>query len=161
MKQIRVFIVQFSLAIILFANIYSCGNKYFFEDFQYVPEAEWHKDSAIVFDFLVSETTANFDMYINIRNNTNYRFSNLWLFIEIFQPGGEAVEDTFEIILADPSGRWLGEGFAGLKTREAVYRRQFYFPVSGEYIVKVKHGMRQDILKGINDVGIRISKVKS
>ena len=157
----KFFFIQFSFIIILLGIIYSCGNRYFFEEYQHVHESGWHKDSVIVFNIPVSDTAGNFDMYINIRNQTNYRYSNLWLFIEIFQPGGEAVMDTFEIMLADPSGRWLGDGFAGLKAREAIYRRHFYFPVSGEYIIRIQHGMRQDTIKGISDVGIRIGKVKS
>jgi len=157
----KAFIVNFSIAFILFAALCSCGNRYFFEDYRHVPESGWHKDSVIIFKIPADDTMNNFDMYLNVRNNVNYRYSNLWLFIEIVRPGGETVKDTFEIILADPSGRWLGEGFAGLKTRQAIYRRQFFFPVSGDYHIKVQHGMRQDLLKGINDVGIRISRITS
>jgi hypothetical protein len=27
----------------------------------------------------------------------------------------KSVKDTFEVVLADPSGRWLGEGYGGLE----------------------------------------------
>jgi gliding motility-associated lipoprotein GldH len=33
-------------------------------------------------------------------------------------------------------------------------------PVSGKYTVKLRHGMREDVLKGIHDVGFRIEKVE-
>jgi gliding motility-associated lipoprotein GldH len=99
-------------------------------------------------------------LLINIRNETSYRYSNLWLFVEIVQPDGEMLKETFEIALADASGEWLGSGIGGLKTRQAIFRRNVRLPVSGEYTVKIQHGMRQDVLKGIHDVGFRIEKVK-
>ena len=157
MKKI---IVQLSIAISLSLVIFSCDNKYFFEAYHNFSGSGWHKDSVIVFNIPVNDTSGNYDMYINIRNSVKYNYSNIWLFIDIIQPGGEAVKDTFEVILAEPSGKWIGKGFAGLKTRKAVYRRQFFFPVSGDYKINVQHGMRQDLLKGINDIGLTIGKNK-
>jgi gliding motility-associated lipoprotein GldH len=81
------------------------------------------------------------------------------LFVEIEQPGGEVLRDTFEIVVADPSGRWLGKGFGGIKTLQTLYRRDVYFPVPGEYTISLQHGMREDVLTGIHDVGIRIEKI--
>ena len=44
------------------------------------------------------------------RNEIDYNYSNLWLFIEIVKPGGEAVKDTFEVD-------------AGRSIREMAWRR--------------------------------------
>ena len=80
------------------------------------------------------------------------------MFIEIDQPGSNTVTDTFEITLADPTGKWLGEGFGGLKNRQVIYKRNVYFPVSGEYKISIRQGMRENLLKGITDIGVRLEK---
>lgn len=138
---------------------YACDANRVFEDYRAIPDGKWHKDSLVVFDIPISDTLVNHNLYVNVRNDINYNYSNLWLFIEIAQPGGTAVRDTFEMALADPAGKWLGEGFGGLKTRQAIYRRNVFFPVSGVYTISIGQGMRQEVLSGISDVGFRVEKV--
>lgn len=137
----------------------SCDKTVVFDKYKAIPKTGWIKDSIVVFDIPIEDTLQSHNLLINIRNETSYNFSNLWLFIEILQPDGKMLTDTFEIVLADPSGKWLGDGIGGLKTREAVFRRNVTLPVSGNYMVKLQHGMREDVLKGIHDVGFRIEKV--
>lgn len=153
-------IVQFCIFILtVSASFYSCDSSRVFDQYREIPESEWHKDSLFVFKIPVTDTLRNHNILIQLRNKTSYKYSNLWLFVEIKQPGGEMLRDTFEIVLADPSGRWLGEGFGGLKTLQAIYRRGVYFPVSGEYTISLQHGMRDEVLTGIHDIGIRVEKV--
>jgi gliding motility-associated lipoprotein GldH len=101
----------------------------------------------------------NHNLYINVRNNINYKFSNLWLFIKINQPGQIAVTDTFELALALPNGKWLGEGFGGIKTQQISYKNNVFFPVPGDYRIDIQHGMRDELLDGIIDIGFRVEKV--
>ena len=140
--------------------LFACRQNLVFEQYQKISDQKWYKDSVVVFNIDIEDTTQNNNLFINVRNDVNYEYSNLWLFVSIEQPDGKTLDDKFEIALADPSGKWLGEGFGGLKTREAVYRRNIFFPVSGEYKVRIKQGMRENYLKGISDVGIRIEAVE-
>ncbi len=138
--------------------ISACDNKRIFEEYHPIYKGNWHKDSTVVFNIPVTDTLQNHNLYINIRNDINYQYSNLWLFVKVEQPGGMAIKDTFEMVLAEPSGKWLGEGFGGLKTRQAIYRSNVYFPNSGEYKIFIQQGMREELLEGINDVGFRVEK---
>ncbi|SHF56885.1 protein involved in gliding motility GldH [Mariniphaga anaerophila] len=154
-KIIRVAIFLFALAVIL----YSCDSSRVFDQYLEIPDSEWNKDSLKVFRVQITDTLANHNLLIQVRNETEYNYSNLWLFVEIAQPGNKILKDTFEIVMADPSGRWMGEGFGGLKTLQSVYRRNVYFPVSGEYTISLQQGMRDEVLSGIHDIGIRVEKV--
>ncbi|MEN8118269.1 MAG: gliding motility lipoprotein GldH [Bacteroidota bacterium] len=156
MQKVFQLIITGFIVVIFFA----CDVNRVFEDYRPVPDGKWHKDSLMVFNIPVTDTVQNNNLYVNIRNDVKYSYSNLWLFIEIIQPGGTAVKDTFEMVLADSSGKWLGEGFGGLKTRQAVYRRNVFFPASGDYTVNVQHGMREEVLDGISDVGFRVEKTE-
>jgi len=81
----------------------------------------------------------------------------LWLFINVIQPGDStAVTDTLEVTLADPAGKWLGHGFGGVKTSETLFRKNVFFPVSGNYEIQIKQGMRGTQLEGITEVGFRM-----
>jgi gliding motility-associated lipoprotein GldH len=151
--------LQLTIFGIILAGFTSCDSGRVFDKYHEISDSEWHKDSLVVFKIPVNDTLNTHNLLLQIRNETNYKYSNLWLFVEIEQPGGEVLRDTFEIVVAHPSGRWLGKGFGGLKTLQTVYRRDVFFPVSGEYTISLQHGMREEVLTGIHDVGIRIEKI--
>lgn len=151
-------VVEILLCISAFVLVASCNNQAVFEKYQSLPQSGWHKDSLVVFEIPVIDSAENHNLLINVRNDVNYNYSNLWLFIEMEKPDGNLTKDTFEIALADPAGKWLGEGFGKIRTRQVVYRRNVSFPASGVYKVKIQQGMRHDVLPGINDIGFRVEK---
>jgi gliding motility-associated lipoprotein GldH len=68
--------------------------------------------------------------------------------------------DTIEFFLADPTGKWLGSGLGSVNSMLLPYRTNIKFPQRGIYTFEFKQGMRQEELKGIMDVGLRIDKRK-
>jgi gliding motility-associated lipoprotein GldH len=146
------------LVVAVLAGFASCDARQVFDQYREIDNSAWHKDSVVTFRVPVTDTLENHNLLIQIRNETSYSFSNLWLFIQITEPGGRVEKDTFEVVLADLSGRWLGDGFGGLKTRQAIYRRNVTFPSSGDLVISIGHGMRDELLKGIHDVGFRVEK---
>lgn len=155
----KITVVRIFVLFIAIAAFYSCDPNRVLDKYVEIPESTWHKDSLAYFRFSAEDSMFNHNIYIQLRNKTTYRYSNLWLFIEIEQPGGKVLRDTVEIVLALPSGQWVGEGFGGLKTVKKLYRSHVFFPVSGEYSISLQHGMRDVLLDGIHDIGIRIEKV--
>ena len=143
---------------LLIASIFSCDRNRVFEAYEKFPQTGWDKDSVVVFTINVTDTLQTQNLYLNVRNDIKYKYSNLWLFVKIEQPGKIAVADTFEVVLADPTGKWMGEGFGGIKTRQVIYKGGVYFPVSGEYKINIQHGMRENVLQGITDIGFRVEK---
>lgn len=150
---------QFLTGIIFIISLLSCNNDSVFNQYKTIPKAEWNRDSLLLFQVPVTDTLLNHNLFVNVRNDIGYKYSNLWLFIDIKQPGDTVgVRDTFEVTLADPAGKWLGTGFGGIKTNEILYRQNVYFPVSGIYEIQIQHGMRGKLLEGITDVGVRVEK---
>lgn len=137
----------------------SCDPGKVTDEYKTLPNATWAADSAQTFTFSIARTNQNNNIYFNVRNDRRYEFSNLWLFVTIEPPSGALLTDTVQVILAEPSGKWLGKGFSGVYDNRLIYRRNVYFPESGKYSIHLKHGMRPENLKGITDVGIRIEKV--
>lgn len=155
MKRLGYQLLLFGLLIMFIA---ACDNNRIFEKYKSVPTKGWNKDSLVVFTIPVTDTLQNHNLFVNVRNDVSYPYSNLWLFIEIDQPDGAALKDTFELSLADAAGKWLGEGYGGIKTRQVIYKRNVYFPVSGTYQIKLQQGMRETNLKGIKDIGFSVEK---
>lgn len=156
------FLLPFVLTVIVILFVSSCDENRVFDDYKSIPMSGWEKDSLVNFSFNIANTRQEYNLYLNVRNKTSFNYSNLWLFVEITDPGSAVTEkDTVEIILArEPSGKWLGEGFGGLKTRVSTFRSYFTFDKMGDYNVTIRQGMRENNLKGISDIGFRVEKTE-
>jgi gliding motility-associated lipoprotein GldH len=152
---------QFLVGCVLLITMLSCNKNGIFNEYKTIPQAVWNRDSLVVFQITVTDTVQRHNLFLNVRNDIDYKYSNLWLFVEIIQPGDTtAVIDTFEFTLADQTGKWLGHGFGGVKTNEMLFKRNVYFPLAGNYELQIQHGMRGKLLEGITDIGFRLEKQK-
>ena len=100
-------------------------------------------------------------MYVNVRNRGGYPYQNLWLFLRKISPDKILTKDSIECYLADQRGKWLGSGIGSIMEMPVLYQQNVKFLKSGTYDYKIGHGMRDSILLGINDIGIRVEKVNS
>jgi gliding motility-associated lipoprotein GldH len=63
----------------------------------------------------------------------------------------------FQIELADQTGRWLGKGMSNLIS----YEKPLLLKIplrKGHYTFKLSQNMREDLLSGVSDVGIKVEK---
>ncbi|EDP70926.1 putative gliding motility protein [Flavobacteriales bacterium ALC-1] len=149
--------------------ITSCDSKAVYDEYKSLP-SQWHKDSVASFNFKSPDTTNNYNLYVNLRNTNDYKFSNLYLIVELDYPNGKVVKDTLEYKMAAPDGELLGTGFSDVKENKLWYRGfddSFKFNEDGDYTVKIQHAMRNngdvngvDNLEGITDVGFRVEQAQ-
>ena len=145
-----------SFLIILFLS--SCDlNRVFDENYSF-ENANWDRNKIVSFKIEISDTISQNQFFINIRNTTDYKYSNLYLFITTQLPDGNISKDTIECILADINGKWLGNGLSKLKENNILLKNDLVFPEKGSYIFEFEQAMRVEILQGIADIGIRIEK---
>ena len=140
----------------------SCDESRVFDEYESLP-GEWHKDSVVNFTFSAPDTLQAYDLFLNVRNTSEYPYSNLYLITEIGFPNGKVISDTLQYKMAEPSGEWLGTGFGEIKESKLWYKEDFVFTEAGEYSVRVEHAMRKRDsidgiveLLGITEVGFRI-----
>lgn len=148
--------------IIITTLLYSCGNQPYYEKYVEIPPQGWDKDSSIFFIVDIDDTISEFLIGLNIRNNDSYTYSNIFLFREIRSSRGIEFRDTAEYPLADPYGKWLGEGVGELKTNKWAFSGEgVRFRKKDQYTFSITQAMREDKLSGIEDVGITIFKSNS
>jgi gliding motility-associated lipoprotein GldH len=80
------------------------------------------------------------------------------LFINTHFPDQRMARDTVELFLADPKGKWLGEGSGDIYFSQILFRRGVQLPVPGIYRFEFEQAMRTKVLKEIIDIGLRIEK---
>lgn len=157
-KQRRNSIPFFLVLTIFFTGFYfSCSEKDTYSKFYSFHNAEWDMNNDLKFEVPIDDTLSLFDVYVEIRNNNNYKFQNIWLFIDYQNPQGNIRKDTLETDIADVFGKWYGKGIS-LYSYAIPYELNKQYPNTGTYTYTIRQGMREIVLTGISDVGLRILK---
>lgn len=153
--------------IILFIVFSSCAKNNIFSEYKSIPNSKWHKDSIVNFTFNVTDTLSKSVIYVNLRNDKNYDYNNIFLIVGVDFPNNTKIVDTLEYKMTDEKGYYLGEGFTDIKENKLEFRINTQFPNKGKYNFYIQQAMRKNgkengvlLLEGITDVGIQIEKIK-
>ncbi len=155
LKKINLLFIAFTL----FASV-SCHNDAVYFKYQTIQGNGWNKDSTCGFDVQIDKPEHAYNVYVNTRNRGEYPYQNLWLFIKQITPDSIVTNDTIEFYLADEFGKWLGKGVGSAFNMPVLYRQNFKFQQKGVYRFEIQHGMRDSVLVGLNDVGIKVELAK-
>ncbi|MGG7037146.1 MAG: gliding motility lipoprotein GldH [Flavobacterium sp.] len=153
---------KFILFILPVFLLISCDEKRVFDEYKYVGN-EWHKDSIVTFELPKLDPKKPYNLFVNIRDNDDYPFSNLFLIVSLEHPNRKVKVDTLEYLMTNPDGTLLGDGFSDVKENKLFYKDKVNFTQKGIYKVHIQHAVRQtgkiegmNTLPGISDVGFRI-----
>ncbi|MFQ3305226.1 MAG: gliding motility-associated lipoprotein GldH [Patiriisocius sp.] len=147
--------------------ILSCNDISEFNKYKALENSSWKSGEKITFNFEVKDTIVPKNLFINIRNNNDYEFSNLYVITALTFPNNILVIDTLQYEMAAASGKFLGNGFSEVKDNKLFYKERKVFPLTGKYVLNIRHAMRKngkvnaiENLNGIQDVGFSIEKIK-
>lgn len=154
-------------SIFLLLLLAACAGDLVFSEFEAINDGGWSKDDLKEFSFTAEDSLQAHDVFILVRNDDTFPYSNLFLITEMTFPGGVQLKDTLEYSMADPGGKWLGTGVGSIKENKLWYKENIVFPTPGVYTIRIAHAMRQngevggiDRLQGITDVGVEIGKAE-
>ena len=140
----------------MFLILISCNKNSIYEDQLSLEDQIWNQDQKAVFEFDIDNTEEYYDFFINIRNTEDYPYSNIYLFTTLYFPNNKIAVDTFQCILADQQGRWIGSGVGGLHENRIRFARNKALPLTGKYKIEINQAMREEALEGVSDVGFAI-----
>jgi hypothetical protein len=92
-----------------------------------------------VFD--IEDTLVAYDLFLDVRNNTNYAFSNLYVFLELSYQDQLVIRDTVELPISEASGKWTGRVSGTLVENHFLTYPQMVFSKSGSYKIVLHQAM--------------------
>jgi len=147
--------------------LFSCNDALVYSEYIPLRNGVWKEKDTLRFQLSDLDSVQRHHLFLNVRNDERYEFSNLFLILELEAPSGNTKVDTLEYEMALPTGEWLGKGIGSLKESKLWYKENIVFEETGVYSINVLHAMRkngeveglQDLL-GITDVGVQIEKAQ-
>ncbi len=141
--------------------ITSCDSTAFFREYNSFSKG-WSSSEAVSFSISqIPKTPLN--IYVQIRNDNDYPYSNLFLIAELRDSVQRIFRDTLEYAMADPQGKWLGKGFLDVKESKLWWKEGWIPEHEGPYYVDLFQRVRNNgdvegvhLLEGILNVGIAV-----
>lgn len=134
----------------------ACDKQTVYHVFQSIPIEGWQRKDTLLFKAKVTDSLMFYKLSVEIRNRNDYPYQNLNLSICYTSPDSVVLPiDTLQLTLAGKDGLWKGNGLGGVYlTTFAAGTIRIGKP--GTYLFKIAHTLPDNLLPGINDVGIRL-----
>lgn len=123
----------------------SCSSRTIYSHYESVSRLGWNADSLVEFVAAIPDTAAEYELTVYVRHTSQYPYQNIWIL---------AGTDTIGAYMADDRGRWLGAKRGGVY--ELALPVRTIRPKQDTLRLAVGHGMREEDLIGITDIGIYI-----
>jgi len=159
-------IVTYSSYFLLLTSYFllpSCGKVDVFERNATIPQQSWSSNYKPEIAFNIKpEDTSRYNIFIVIRHTDAYRYKNIWLNVQTESPGGVTNNQPLNLQLATDNKGWLGSGM------DDIFEHRIQIPPpqnperlsAGTYRFKLENIMREDPLKNVMNVGIRLEKAQ-
>jgi gliding motility-associated lipoprotein GldH len=135
----------------------ACNDKTVYHDYEQTPASGWEKNDPLSLTLPPIQETGNYKEEVGMRINGSFPFLSLSLIVEQTKLNtGEKQCDTLVCELINKRGYPQGKG---------VSQYQYLFPLKtlqlnkGDSLyIEIRHDMKREILPGITDVGLKVSK---
>lgn len=127
-----------------------------------MPGHQWKSNYKPQFTFSITDTAVPYRVYVIFRHSEKYNYNNVWLRLSTQLPNStKATAAQYELPLATAEKGWLASGMDDLYEHRIALTPEadaFYFKKSGTYTFTIAHLMREEPLREVYNVGLRVEK---
>jgi gliding motility-associated lipoprotein GldH len=141
----------------------ACDNKRLFEDNAEFKTRTWMVKEEPAFEFSIGDSLQAYNIYYNVRNTLDYPFARIFLNYTLIDSAGQELTKklVYNDLFDQKSGRPFGEsGLGDVYDHQFPLLSQYRFKAPGRYRIRLTQFMRQDTLKGVLAVGVRVEKIE-
>ncbi len=162
-KFVKNRIKEFVILLVISLSFTKCEQEKGYSAYQSIGE-EGLGTSPIIFEIPENVLdTLRKNIFLRLRNNNNYQYSNIFLIVSLTAGEEQITNDTLEYLMASPEGKWLGKGFLEVKESKLWWKESVIFPEERPVKINISQAVRNnnvksgvENLKGIVSVGISI-----
>jgi gliding motility-associated lipoprotein GldH len=128
-----------------------------------VPGQQWASSFKPRIDFIIKDqdTAWLYNVYLVIRHSDAFNYNNIWIKGTVLEPGNPNPRtQRYDLTLATNDKGWLGSGMDDIYEHRLLIQPQTKFSKPGTYSFTLEQIMREDPLKHVLNVGVRVEKVK-
>jgi gliding motility-associated lipoprotein GldH len=145
--------------ILLFClNFYSCTTIDLYEKSVSIPQHEWKSDFKPSFDFEIKDTLSTYKVFLVLRHTERYSFNNIYVNLSVKAPGQNSIVNIRkDIRLGNNETGWEASGMDDVYEHRSLLAQGERFR-AGLYSFTIQQIMREDPLRNVLNVGLRLEK---
>jgi len=120
----------------------------------------WGYINDVKFHVNIADNTVPYNLYFNVRVTGDYKYSNIFVLLRTIGPDKKVGVMRYELHLADVTGKWLGSGTGNLYAFQIPFKKGFRFPAKGTYNFVIEQNMRDNPLREVSDIGMRVERTQ-
>lgn len=125
-----------------------------------IPQHEWKRETPLSGSFIISDTSAEYQLFLVLRHTDAYAYNNIWLNMGLQSPGDSMFIQKLNFSLGDDAQGWYGTGMNDIwEVRKPITDRPRKFVRSGTYNYSIQQIMRDNPLREMMSAGIRVEKM--
>lgn len=136
--------------------LWGCTDSAVIDTNQAVTGRNWSYNEKVRIPVTIEDTNKGYNLYFNLRHTGDYKYANIFVLIHETGPDKKRKTERKEFQLAYPDGEWLGSGSGNMNSYQLLFRKNYRFPQKGTYLFEVEQNMRDNPLREISDVGLRV-----
>ena len=155
----RLYVFALTFIVLLVA----CEQTRVFEKNEDLKDQLWLVNNKPLFTFAIDDTTLQYNLYFNIRNEVSYEKANLYFTYYLTDSTGVEIEKKLmtEYLFDKKTGKPFGKSALGdIYDHQIPLLLNYKFKQPNKYRVAFEQFMRTDTLKGVLAVGLRVEKTK-
>lgn len=122
-------------------------------------KAEWEQNVKPSYTVDIKDTVKVYDFTLTLRTTTDYKFSNLWIYLNTTAPDGKKSREAFEIQITNPDGSWSGKKTGTIVENNLIFKRK-KIPLKGKYVFVLEQGITASKIDQVLDVGLTVDTSK-
>jgi len=154
MIKMRTAIFLFGILLLL----QSCEQPAFYTKSYSFKNNKWSQDVKPNFVIDFKDTVTLYDFVITLRTTTDYKYNNLWVFLNTTPPNGKTIREPYEIKTTYPDGSWIGKKTGTVVEHQLVFKRR-RLPYKGKYKFVLEQGISDKTIDEVLDISLRVQKV--
>jgi gliding motility-associated lipoprotein GldH len=139
--------------------LFSCSEAPMYEKVYSFDNREWKQDQKMRFVVDIKDTSKVYDFTLSVRTTTDYKYSNLWMFMKTIAPDGSTGREPIQLFLTNPDGTWVGTKSGGT-VETPLYFKKRKLPLKGKYTFILEQGITDDRVTEILDLIFRVDYAK-
>lgn len=148
------------LSLVTSVLLTGCDSQRVYEENRELSQRYWRYEEAPVFDFHIEDSVPSYNLYFNVRNSVDYPWTRINVTYSLMDSSGQSLSQKLVFHdLFDATGRPYGQsGIGDLYDHQFLLLEKFRFPHPGNYSVRLVQFSREDTLKGVLAVGVRVER---
>ena len=151
----------FYLIITLFSlTLFSCSDSPSNIKAREFSNETWKAKEKINFDVNIPDTISRHDITFYVRTTTDYKYSNLWMYLHTTDPSGKKNKRPIEIKTTNKDGSWIGEKTGSIVEHKYDLLKNVKFYMKGKYIFSFEQASDKGDLKNVIDATLVVENSK-